>query len=343
MSRPLLEVRDLTLRYQTMQGSLTAVDSVSFSLDRGQSLGLVGESGSGKTSLGLALMKLLPENSKLTGGRILLDGVDLFHLDENQMRPYRWNRISMVFQAAMNSLDPVYKVGEQIAEAIEAHQSVSHHQAMSTVGDLFDLIGLDRNFMNRYPHEYSGGMKQRAVIAMALSCEPDLVIADEPTTALDVISQDRILRQLRLLQKQLNMAMIYVTHDIGVVAEVTDYVGVMYAGQLVELGKTSEVLSSPRHPYTAALMSSFPSVTGEKKELVVLEGEPPDLTVESEGCRFADRCAYSTDMCRIIQPTLVDHLGHRYACWNPQDGALERPVTHKTELPSGDVNGVPTR
>ena len=329
MSRPLLEVRDLTLRYETMRGGMNAVDSVSFSLDRGQSLGLVGESGGGKTSLGLALMKLLPENGRLTSGQILLDGVDLMPLTEDQMRPYRWNRISMVFQAAMNSLDPVYKVGDQIAEAIETHQRISHNDAMDTVTGLFDLIGLDRDFVNRYPHEYSGGMKQRAVIAMALSCEPDLIIADEPTTALDVISQDRVLRQLRTLQEQLNMAIIYVTHDIGVVAEVTDFVGVMYAGRLVELGRTSEVLSRPRHPYTAALISSFPSVTGEKRELFALEGEPPDLTIESKGCRFSDRCAYSTDICKTMEPTLVDRLGHRTACWNPLDGAWEHTVRHQ--------------
>ena len=343
MSRPLLEVRDLTLRYETTQGGFNAVESVSFSLDRGQSLGLVGESGGGKTSLGLALMKLLPDNGRLTSGQIMMDGVDLIPLTDDQMRPYRWNRISMVFQAAMNSLNPVYRVGDQIAEAIEAHQRISHRQAMVTVADLFDLMGLERDFVNRYPHEYSGGMKQRAVIAMALACEPDLIIADEPTTALDVITQDRILRQLRTLQRQLNMAMIYVTHDIGVVAEVTDYLGVMYAGRLVELGKTSEVLSRPRHPYTAALISSFPSVTGERREPVALEGEPPDLTMESEGCRFADRCAYSTEVCATIEPTLVDHLGHRYACWNPLDGVLEHLAGHETERPIIESGEVPAR
>lgn len=339
MKPPLLEVRDLTLRYDTSQGTANAVDSVSFSLDRGQALGIVGESGGGKTSLGLALMKLLPENGHLTGGQINLDGVDLFHLTENQMREYRWNRISMVFQAAMNSLNPVYRVEDQIAEAIQAHQSVSRREALEVVTELFELIGLDESFAKRYPHEYSGGMKQRAVIAMALACDPDLIIADEPTTALDVITQDRILRKLRSLQKIRNNSMIYVTHDIGVVAEVTDFVAVMYAGRLVELGQTADVISKPKHPYTAALMASFPSVTGEKQELFALEGEPPDLTIETQGCRFAERCSYATDMCRAIDPTLVDHLGHSYACWNPMDETFEhqaRPATVQNAL-DGDA------
>jgi peptide/nickel transport system ATP-binding protein len=323
MNIPLLSVENLTMSYLTSQGEVRAVDDVSFALERGQSLGLVGESGSGKTTLALALMKLLPENAHLLGGHIYLDGTDLALLSENQLRPYRWNRISMIFQAAMNSLDPVYRVGDQVAEAIELHKGLSHADAMSRVGELFDLVGIDRDFISRYPHEYSGGMRQRAIIAMALACDPDIVIADEPTTALDVIVQDRMLRELREIQKQRNMGMIYITHDIGVVAEVTDYVGVMYGAKLVELGRTEDVFQHPMHPYTRALLSAFPSVTGEKRELVTLEGEPPDLTSPPEGCRFHPRCPYATDLCRKLEPPVAWRDGQWAACWNPVEQPAE--------------------
>ena len=270
---PVLQVEDLSLRYQTRQGEVQAVEGVSFELAQGQSLGLVGESGCGKTSVANGLMGLLPENARLARGRVKLRGTDLLQLPEDEMRAYRWRRIAMVFQAAMNSLDPVHRVGQQIIEAIEAHgMETTVADARERVARLFRMVGLDPQLMDRYPHEFSGGMRQRAVIAMALSCDPDLIIADEPTTALDVIVQDRILRELKLVQQELRMAMIYISHDIGIVAEVTDRIGVMYAGRLVELGDTADVFRSPLHPYTAALMSSFPSVHGERQPLVGLGG-----------------------------------------------------------------------
>ena len=317
MNGALLSVEDLTMHYFTSQGEVKAVDGISFSLKRGQSMGLVGESGCGKSSIAISLLKLLPDNGRLISGRVMLDGVDLVQMSETQIQKVRWNRISIVFQAAMNSLNPVYKVGDQIIEAIETHMDLSRSQADQKVRDLFELVGLDSSFINRYPHEYSGGMKQRAVIAMALSCDPDIIIADEPTTALDVIVQDKILREIREIQKRFGMSMIYISHDMAVIAEVSDITGVMYAGKLVELGETVEIFQRPIHPYTQALMSAFPSVTGEKHELTTLPGEPPNLIDPPKGCRFNPRCLYATDICREEEPPIVRRGEHWAACWNP--------------------------
>ena len=317
---PVLEVEDLSLRYQTRQGEVQAVEGVSFELAQGQSLGLVGESGCGKTSVATSLMRLLPENARLVGGQVRLSGTDLLALDEDGMREYRWRSIAMVFQAAMNSLNPVHRVGQQIVEAIEAHgMETTVADARERVARLFRMVGLDPQLMDRYPHEFSGGMRQRAVIAMALSCDPDLIIADEPTTALDVIVQDRILRELKIVQQELRMGMIYISHDIGVVAEVTDRIGVMYAGRLVELGDTAEVFRSPMHPYTAALMSSFPSVHGERLPLVGLAGEPPNLIDPPTGCPFHPRCQYADQVCRTEFPIRASRGDHWAACWHPLD------------------------
>jgi len=313
----ILSVRDLTMHYSTRIGMVKAVDGVSFSLKKGQSLGLVGESGCGKSSIAISLLKLLPDNGRIIKGQVIMDGVDLVSLTEDEMRKYRWNRISMVFQAAMNSLDPVYRVGDQIIEALEAHKRYTRNEALSRVEELFELVSLDTSFINRFPHEYSGGMKQRAIIAMALACDPDVIIADEPTTALDVIVQDKILRELQEIQSRLNMSMIYISHDMAVIAEVSDVMGVMYAGKIVEFGTTTEVFHTPIHPYSAALMSAFPSITGEKIKLMTLPGEPPDLTDPPAGCRFNPRCAYATDQCRIEEPPIVERDGHWAACWNP--------------------------
>ncbi len=317
-TEPVLKVVDLSLSYLTRQGPLQAVQSVSFELGRGQSLGLVGESGCGKTSIANCLMRLLPDNGRLTSGQILLDGQDLVPLSEEEMRHFRWGQMAMVFQAAMNALDPVYRVGQQVVEAIEAHGvEVTTAGARERVARLFRMVGLDPQLMERYPHEFSGGMRQRAVIAMALACDPSVIIADEPTTALDVIVQDRLLRELKGVQRELSMSMIYISHDIGVVAEVTDRIGVMYAGRLVELGDTADVFGAPMHPYTAALMSSFPSISGEKHELETLPGEPPNLANPPAGCPFHPRCAYATEECREEFPAQVQRGSRWTACWHP--------------------------
>ena len=263
-AEPVLVVDDLRMHYTTRAGVVRAVDGVSFSVERGQSLGLVGESGCGKSSIAMTLLKLLPDNARLVSGSISLNGVDLAPLGEEEMRAHRWDRISMVFQAAMNSLDPVYRVGDQIIEALEAHAATAERDAMERVRELFDLVSLDPSFIMRYPHEYSGGMRQRAIIAMALACEPDIMIADEPTTALDVIVQDRILREMQAIQRSLDMSMIYISHDMAVIAEVCDLVGVMYAGKLVEFGPTSEVYARPYPPVHAGADVGVPERAGRE-------------------------------------------------------------------------------
>jgi len=314
----LLDVIDLSMHYRTKKGDVNAVDNVSFSLEQGEALGLVGESGCGKTSLAITLLRLLPENAHVLGGQVFFKGTDLLTLPEPEMRKIRWKRISMVFQAAMNSLNPVYKVGDQIIEAILAHNGMTHEQARERVAELFELVGINPKRMDQYPHEYSGGMRQRAVIAMALSCNPDIIIADEPTTALDVIVQDRILHRLNEIRRQLNMSIIYISHDIAVIAEVADRVGIMYAGKLVEVGPTETIFKRPYHPYTAALMSAFPSIHGEKHELAIIPGEPPNLLHPPSGCRFHPRCTYATGICKEKSPPLDPFERNHYAaCWHP--------------------------
>lgn len=315
----LLDVSHLTMHYTTKMGDVHAVDDVSFKVDVGQALGLVGESGCGKTSVAMSLMKLLPDNARILAGKIVFDGLDLVPLPEEKVRKIRWKGISMVFQAAMNSLNPVYRVGDQIIEAIQQHLPLSIEEARAKVAKLYTLVGMDPKLMDRYPHEYSGGMKQRAIIAMALACDPKMIIADEPTTALDVIVQDRILHRIDEIRKELNMAMMYISHDIAVIAEVSDVIGVMYAGRLVEFADTVTIFKRPVHPYTIALMSAFPSIKGEKRPLVHLPGEPPDLLNPPQGCRFHPRCQYATTICREQVPPYQElESGHYVACWNPQ-------------------------
>ena len=317
-----LKVEDLTMHYTTRAGEVSAVNEVSFSLKRGQAMGLVGESGCGKTSIAFSLLKLLPENAIIKSGKIFLNGTDLVPLKENEMRNIRWRHISMVFQAAMNALNPVYKVGDQIVEAMETHGQVDTlSAAREHIASLFNLVGLDPKLMDQYPHEYSGGMRQRAVIAMALACSPDLIIADEPTTALDVIVQDALLREMIELQKKLNMSMIYISHDVAVIAEVTERVGVMYAGRMAEFGTSEEIFKHPLHPYTYGLMSAFPSIVGPKRELTTLPGEPPDLISPPTGCRFHPRCPFATEICSQEVPEFKDlGVNHFAACWHPMEG-----------------------
>lgn len=310
------------MHYTTRRGPVSAVDNVSFDLYQGDALGLVGESGCGKSSIAASLLRVLPENARILDGHIQLNGTDVVSLSEEEMRQFRWKRIAMVFQAAMNALDPVYRVGDQIIEALNTHvETMTNAQARDRVAELFQIVGLDPALMDRYPHEYSGGMRQRAVIAMALSCNPDVIIADEPTTALDVIVQDKLLREMCTIQQNLGMGMIYISHDIAVIAEVSNRMGVMYAGRLVEVADTADIFERPLHPYTNALMSAFPSITGPKRALTSLTGEPPDLLHPPMGCRFHPRCARVTDECRQkIPPFKKYYDSHSVACWNPIQG-----------------------
>ena len=299
MSKALLEVKNLSMHYDTLEGAVDAVKNISFEVNSGESFGLVGESGCGKTSVAMTLLQLQPENSVITQGSIKLDGKELIGLSENDLRKVRWDSISIVFQGAMNAWNPVIKIGEQIREAMREHYpDNSKQENINKIIELFKMVGLDESITDRYPHELSGGMKQRAVIALALSCDPKVIIADEPTTALDVVIQDQILNEIKKVQELLGLSLIYISHDIAVIAEMTDKIAVMYAGSIVEIGPTKDVFESPKHSYTRALLDSTPSIRGEKKKLRSLDGEPPSLINEITGCSFSPRCPTPTEKCK---------------------------------------------
>ena len=299
MSEYALEVKNLSMHYDTLDGSVDAVKNISFNVKSGESFGLVGESGCGKTSVAMTLLQLQPENSVITQGSIKVDGEELIGLSENELRKIRWDSISIVFQGAMNAWNPVIKVGEQIREAMREHNpESSKKENIEKINELFQMVGLDDSISERFPHELSGGMKQRAVIALALSCDPKIVIADEPTTALDVVIQDQILNEIKKVQDLLGLSLIYISHDIAVIAEMTDKIAVMYAGSIVEIGPTKSVFETPKHSYTRALLDSTPSIHGEKKKLSSLDGEPPSLINVITGCSFSPRCPSPTSSCR---------------------------------------------
>jgi peptide/nickel transport system ATP-binding protein len=294
----LISVENLCVSYQTKNGAVNAVDNISFRLEKGRSLGFVGESGCGKTTIGMALMRLLPENGAVTKGRILYQDRDLIQLSDEDMRKVRWTEIAMIFQAAMNALNPVHRVNDQIREAIVTHNPGTSKEDLNRwVESLFDLVEIPRDRMQDFPHQFSGGMKQRAIIAMALSCNPKLVIADEPTTALDVVVQDQILGEIRAIQKRLNISVIFISHDIAVVADVCHDIAVMYAGQIVEFGSREEVFNTPIHPYTKLLLSSYLTLDGDKPEPPAVSGKAPDLLSPPSGCRFYKQCPHASKVC----------------------------------------------
>ncbi|OQY44256.1 MAG: peptide ABC transporter ATP-binding protein [Desulfobacteraceae bacterium 4572_87] len=311
----LLEVDNLSIGYRTKQGYLKAVEGVSFSLEEGRSLGFVGESGCGKTTIGMSLMGLMPPNGSVGNGRILFEGKDLLKMTEAERRKTRWSQIAMIFQAAMNAMNPVQRVGDQIAEAIRVHHPETEKDAaLHQVEELYDLVGIPRDRLRGYPHQYSGGMKQRAIIAMALACKPKLIIADEPTTALDVIVQDQILSEVKMLQKEFNIGVIFISHDISIVADMCQDIAVMYAGQVVECGPREAVFDSPVHPYTKALLSSFPTITGEKSDLIPIPGETPNLIHPPTGCRFGKRCSGASPTCSVVPNWVQVGPWHRALC-----------------------------
>jgi len=294
----LISVENLSIGYQTKNGVLKAVDGISFDLDEGRSLGFVGESGCGKTTIGMALMGLLPENGAVSQGRIVYQGQNLIQLATGEMRKIRWNEIAMIFQAAMNALNPVHRIDDQIKEAILTHQpEIARGELDRRVADLFDLVEIPKDRMRDFPHQYSGGMKQRAVIAMALACGPKLVIADEPTTALDVIVQDQILKEIKTIQERMNISVIFISHDIAVVADVCHDIAVMYAGQIVEFGSSEEVFSTPIHPYTQLLLSSYLTLEGDKPTPLTVSGRAPDQIHPPDGCRFYKQCPHARTVC----------------------------------------------
>jgi peptide/nickel transport system ATP-binding protein len=315
---PLLEVDGLTMRYHTRAGKVSAVEDVTFTVRKGAALGLVGESGCGKTSVALSLLRLLPDNGRFEGGEIRLAGTNLLALGEEDMRRHRWRDLAMVFQGAMNAWNPVHTVGRQIREALDYHwpESLSDAQARERMEHLFGLVGLEPSMLDRYPHEFSGGMRQRAVIAMALSCNPQVILADEPTTALDVIVQDKILKEMKQLQRELHMSIVYISHDIAVIAQVSDEIAVMYAGEVAEIGPTGRVFSWPRHPYSWLLLTSTPSIRGARRKLAPLRGEPPNLLDPPSGCRFHPRCPLARRKCVEERPPLLSiGDGQLARCW----------------------------
>ncbi|MBU1341385.1 MAG: ABC transporter ATP-binding protein [Proteobacteria bacterium] len=303
----ILSVENLSIGYNTKKGLLTAVNNISFSLEHGRSLGFVGESGCGKTTIGMALMGLLPENAAILSGKIHFSGEDLSRFTEKQWRNIRGKEIAMIFQAAMNALNPVFRVGEQIAEAITTHNpDLSTDKVNDRLKTLFNMVEIPESRMSDFPHEYSGGMKQRAIIAMALACSPKLVVADEPTTALDVIVQDQILKEIKKIQKAMNMSLIFISHDIAVVAEVCENICVMYAGQIVEMGTKQEVFKSPKHPYTKTLLASYLSLDSDEDIFVPDMMETPDLTGINTGCRFSVNCNCKSKNCSKDAPGWID-------------------------------------
>ena len=312
---PLLEVKDLKTHFRLRQGWVRAVDGVSFGLADGEALGLAGESACGKTTTALSLMQLLPSNGRIRSGSIELFGIDLVGKSEKAMQRYRWRELSIVFQGAMNALNPVIRVRDQIAEPIQYRLGQSEATARSRAEELLDLVGIPKKRSGAYPHELSGGMRQRAMIAMALACDPAIVIGDEPTTALDVMVQAQILELLERLRRELGLSLILITHDLSVLAETCDRVLVMYAGKVAEEGPVRRVFTAPRHPYTRNLVGSFPNLHADRRTLEVISGQPPDLLDPPPGCRFAPRCEFAMPVCtEVVPPEVRFSDGVRVAC-----------------------------
>ena len=313
---PLLRVRDLSIEFDSEQGPLRAVDRVSFDLRRGETLGLVGESGCGKTTTVLGILRLLPPGGRVVGGSVWFDGEDLLSLDGGSLRSFRWTRLSLVFQGAMNALNPVRTIGDQITEAIRLHApQTSRTEAETRAGELLERVGIGRRRANEYPHTYSGGMRQRAMIALALACDPEVIVADEPTTALDVMIQAQILELLGGIARDFGMAIILVTHDLGVVAQVCDRIVVMYGGGVAEENDAAALFREPRHPYTQELLRSFPDLAHPDRALRGIPGAPPRLDAMPAGCRFAPRCRHAFERCRVERPPEYPTDGGRAACF----------------------------
>ncbi len=314
---PLLTVENLTTYYRVLRGYVKAVEKCSFSIEKGEALGLAGESGCGKTTIALSLLRILPPEGKIIGGKIILDGTDILQLNEDKMRnEVRWKKISLVFQGAMNAMNPIMRVKDQIIEAIKLHEpNVSKNEAEERVNKLFELVGIEPSRAENYPFEFSGGMRQRAMIAMAISCNPELLIADEPGTALDVIVQAQILKLLEELKVKLGMSLILISHDLSLIAEICEKTAIMYAGNMVEIGDSVSIFKNPQHPYTVGLISSFPNIKSKKMKMISIPGSPPDLLDPPPGCRFHPRCKYALEICRKNNPelTAIDK-NHMVAC-----------------------------
>ncbi len=326
----LLEVRDLVIDYRATRGRVRAVDGVSFDVPAGAVVGVVGESGCGKTTAVRAITRVMPSSAVFASGSITLDGIDLVPLSEREMKKYLWRDIAYVPQSAMNALDPVWRVGRQIEEVLVDRGGMDRKAARTRAEELFAMVGLESKRLGDYPHQFSGGMRQRASIALGLALSPKLVIADEPVTALDVVIQRQVLDTFTELQKQLNLSVILVTHDISVVAYVCDYVVVMYAGKVIESGPVAEVLDNPAHPYTMGLYNAFPELGGGDRELSPIEGSPPDLLDPPKGCRFRARCPFAIEACVSDPPEHQVSAGHLAYCHRALEAGALRETAIKT-------------
>lgn len=328
----MLSVRDLSVAYRVSGDEMFAVDGATFDVPQSSIVGLVGESGCGKTTAARALTRVMAANAEIRGGEAIFGGRDLFKLSEAEINRHRWRDIAFIPQSAMNSLDPVYRVETQLVEVLRQRGGLKRAQAQERAEELFGTVGIDPRRLRDFPHQFSGGMRQRVAIALALALNPKLVIADEPVTALDVIVQRQILDQLLDLQKQFGLSVILVTHDISVVAYVCDKVVVMYAGQVVESGNVRTVLTEPSHPYTMGLCNAFPDLHAAAGKLAPIQGAPPSLMKPPAGCRFAPRCPFSADACRVDAPSLADvTAGHNAACYRVAEAPILRKRAAKTE------------
>ncbi len=314
---PLLDIRDLYVEYLTPRGPARAVDGVSFSIAPGEVFGLAGESGCGKSTIAHAIMRVLRPPAIITGGQVLFNGDDVLDMDEDELEAFRWRDVSMVFQSAMNALNPVMKVGDQIMDVLITHNALAEREARQRAAELLEVVGIDGRRLDSYPHQLSGGMRQRAVIAIALALNPPLMIMDEPTTALDVVVQKDIMQQIEQLKEKMGFSILFITHDMSLMVEFSDRIAIMYAGQIVELAPAKEVFNNPLHPYTQGLLSSFPALTGPKLKLTGIGGTPPDLVAPPSGCRFHPRCT----VCQPIETQAPPQLrevtpGHWVATHN---------------------------
>jgi peptide/nickel transport system ATP-binding protein len=304
LGSPLLELRDLVVAYGAGEAAVTAVNGISLAVRPGEIVGLAGESGCGKSTVANAILQVLRPPGRIVSGQIVFEGRELVGLRPAELRRFRWRNVSLVFQSAMNSLNPVTRVGDQFVDMLRAHTRVSKREALGRATELLDVVGIDRNRVNAYPHELSGGMRQRVVIALALALNPELLLLDEPTTALDVIVQREILQQIVELQRQLGFAVLFITHDLSLLVEFSDRIAIMYAGDVVEEAEAAALFASPAHPYTAGLMTSFPPLSGERTLMTGIPGNPPDLRHPPSGCRFHPRCAYARERCQAEVPLL---------------------------------------
>jgi len=319
----LLSIRNLDVRYTTDNGTVQAVSGLNLSIKKGQTLGLVGETGAGKTTMAMSVMRLIASPpGKITGGEVFFEGTDLLKVSDSVMRKVRGGKIAMIFQDPMTSLNPIMPVDKQVAEMVALHNKQSKQESLKRALAMLQLVGIQPDRAGEYPHQFSGGMKQRVVIAIALACNPALLIADEPTTALDVTIQAQVLELMKGLKKQFDTAMIMITHDLGIVAETCDHVAIMYAGRIVEEADTTSLYADPRHPYTQGLFASIPNVKEERESLAVIPGLPPEPTNVPSGCPFHPRCSHVMERCKVEKPEpVVVSDGHAVACFL-EGGAL---------------------